>query len=93
LHRHSQADSLVLIQQELRYAASYITSREYAETVFTAPKHDRLLNFNITFFTYYDLQHLFYEIFVREIYAFKAQTSTPFIIDCGSNIGMSILYF
>jgi FkbM family methyltransferase len=32
------------------------------------------------------------EIFVKEIYKFQAEKA-PFIIDCGANIGMSILYF
>jgi FkbM family methyltransferase len=33
------------------------------------------------------------ELFVEEIYKFKAQDDTPFIIDCGSYIGTSILFF
>src|ERR1041384_2594292 len=33
------------------------------------------------------------DIFVRRIYHFEAQRPDPLILDCGSNIGMSILYF
>ena len=33
------------------------------------------------------------ELFVVEIYKFKAQDDTPYIIDCGSYIGTSILFF
>ena len=33
------------------------------------------------------------ELFEGEIYKFKSQTETPYIIDCGSNIGLSIYYF
>lgn len=33
------------------------------------------------------------DIFEKQIYRFKAQTQTPVIIDCGANIGLSILYF
>jgi len=33
------------------------------------------------------------EIFVREEYKFTSSIEAPFIIDCGSHIGMSILYF
>jgi len=33
------------------------------------------------------------EIFENEIYKFKASSSSPTIIDCGANIGLSILYF
>lgn len=33
------------------------------------------------------------DIFENEIYGFEARSSAPTIIDCGSNIGMSVLYF
>lgn len=36
---------------------------------------------------------LYKDIFVHRIYHFEAQRPDPLILDCGSNIGMSILYF
>ncbi len=36
---------------------------------------------------------LYKDIFVKRIYHFQAERPSPFILDCGSNIGMSILYF
>jgi FkbM family methyltransferase len=36
---------------------------------------------------------LYKDIFVQRIYHFDAPRRDPFILDCGSNIGMSILYF
>lgn len=36
---------------------------------------------------------LFNEIFINHDYCFFTENSSPFIIDCGSNIGMSVLYF
>ena len=33
------------------------------------------------------------EIFVNEIYKFKSDNLKPIIYDCGSNIGLSVLYF
>ncbi len=33
------------------------------------------------------------EIFVDESYAFPAENPAPYIIDCGANIGLSVLYF
>lgn len=33
------------------------------------------------------------EIFVEDIYAFPSRRSDPVILDCGANIGLSILYF
>lgn len=37
--------------------------------------------------------HLYEDIFVNHVYHFEAQRPDPFILDCGSNIGMSVLYF
>lgn len=34
----------------------------------------------------------YYEIFDSEIYNFNSETANPLIIDCGANIGLSILY-
>ena len=36
---------------------------------------------------------LYKDIFINRIYHFEAQRPDPLILDCGSNIGMSILYF
>ncbi len=33
------------------------------------------------------------ELFVQEMYNFVAQRPNPYIIDCGANLGMSIIYF
>lgn len=36
---------------------------------------------------------LYEEIFIKETYKFTTEKKAPIIIDCGSNIGISILYF
>ena len=56
-------------------------------------KSTSFLDLKITFFDYPDLQQLFSEIFIQNNYFFSATSINPFIIDCGSNIGISILYF
>lgn len=33
------------------------------------------------------------EIFERKVYFFKSDNRTPYIIDCGANIGVSVIYF
>jgi len=35
----------------------------------------------------------YHEIFIKEIFYFQPTNEDPVILDCGSNIGMSILYF
>ena len=37
--------------------------------------------------------HGFEEIFETEIYKFQSSSKIPLIIDCGSNIGLSVVYF
>jgi len=39
------------------------------------------------------LIHSVDEIFKEEIYKFTSESPTPYIIDCGANIGLSVLYF
>jgi len=36
---------------------------------------------------------MYQEIFKRKIYLFDSPTETPYIIDCGANIGLSVLFF
>jgi FkbM family methyltransferase len=49
-----------------------------------------------TIFKYIDTASFYFmykEIFEKEIYNFSTKNKEPLIIDCGSNIGISILYF
>ncbi len=41
----------------------------------------------------YEFLHTYEDIFVKEIYSFHSDKQAPFILDCGANIGISILYF
>jgi len=38
-------------------------------------------------------EYVFNEIFIKQEYFFETDNKKPFIIDCGSNIGLSILFF
>lgn len=44
-------------------------------------------------YDYYTLEYLFKEIFVSNEYYFETDSEVPVIVDCGANIGMSVLYF
>jgi hypothetical protein len=50
-------------------------------------------NFTVYYRRPYELLHTYTEIFTKGIYSFRCTTEAPLIIDCGSNIGMSILNF
>ncbi|SFB80940.1 FkbM family methyltransferase [Kaistella jeonii] len=39
------------------------------------------------------LLHSLDELFLDEIYKFKSESESPYIIDCGANMGLSVLYF
>jgi FkbM family methyltransferase len=36
---------------------------------------------------------MYHEIFGEQIYRFKTATASPYVLDCGANIGMSVMYF
>ena len=55
--------------------------------------HLSAVDLDFWFFTYSGFIYLFQEIFIRQDYVFLSRRPDPLIIDCGSNIGMSILYF
>lgn len=57
------------------------------------PQHEYFLGLYVHCYSYAQLVSLFEDIFIREEYFFQSSKSRPFIIDGGSHIGMSVLYF
>ncbi len=53
----------------------------------------RFENFTLLYKRPYELLHTYKEIFEKEIYRFTSEKVSPFIIDCGANIGLSVLYY
>lgn len=49
--------------------------------------------FEIWYNNQIEFEVLFDEIFTKQVYHFESKTQNPKIIDCGSHIGLSILYF
>lgn len=47
----------------------------------------------IEFFNFEVFLYLYSEIFMQQLYFFKNEKNNPIIIDCGSNVGLSIIYF
>ncbi len=59
----------------------------------TAPGAFSLLGFEVE---YYNQSHAFFllhEVFVNATYGFKSSERRPRVIDCGANVGMSVLFF
>lgn len=50
-------------------------------------------NLQIKFIDSASFLFMYSEIYEKEIYKFKTDSQEPFIIDCGANIGLSVLYF
>ena len=57
------------------------------------PNPVELFGYKISFLDPGSFRYLVDEIFLDAPYFFQAETETPLIFDCGSNIGMSILFF
>lgn len=54
---------------------------------------EKLFGNTVYFFDYDIFLWLFYEIFIRKEYFFSTDKKNPTILDCGSNIGISVLFF
>jgi FkbM family methyltransferase len=52
-----------------------------------------IMGFTVAFPNAGVFRFLFQEIFVQSTYYFEADTTRPFIVDAGANIGMATLYF
>lgn len=52
-----------------------------------------IAGYTVKYCTRETLIYLFRGIFMNQEYRFTSSRQNPFIIDCGSNIGMSVLYF
>lgn len=56
-------------------------------------RRETLFGKPVEFFDYFQLLCMFMTVFVYRDYSFRAENKQPFILDCGSNIGLSMLYF
>lgn len=56
-------------------------------------KNVHLNGINFYYKNPFEFLHTYKELFIAESYKFRANQNAPIIIDCGSNIGLSVLYF
>jgi FkbM family methyltransferase len=53
----------------------------------------RFLSYKIQHYSLQRLAYLIEEIFVNQIYNFESDKQSPVIVDCGGNIGVSVIFF
>ena len=59
----------------------------------TSEISQRLHGFTVCAYDYPSLINLYTEIFLKQVYQVHLAQQKPFIIDCGANIGVSVLFF
>jgi FkbM family methyltransferase len=84
------ADKRATLGAYLKLMSKYLLTRLFPRLRF---RQERLFGHPVAFFDYFTLVHMFETIFAYRDYFFRAGTSKPMILDCGSNIGLSVLYF
>jgi len=57
------------------------------------PSNEKIFGLTIRFFDYPTFVFMFKEIFIDKEYYFNTKTKNPFIIDCGSNVGIALIFF
>ncbi|MFN8356752.1 MAG: FkbM family methyltransferase [Spirosomataceae bacterium] len=67
--------------------------RKYADVPRYQPTTVRFWSYQLQVPDAFSFCWQFKEIFVDELYRFSSKHSAPRILDCGSNVGVSILYF
>lgn len=71
-------------------------ARFYAAVLFpflANPNDIRILDYHVRSYDFFEAGLLFQDIFIDQSYFFRPAERPPRIIDCGSHIGLSILYF
>lgn len=79
-----------------------VLTREFQSDLLKIPETNNLVSeektilFGCHYLHYYEYQNLltlYKEIFIDCNYQFKSENNKPVIIDCGANIGLSVIYF
>lgn len=84
---------LVSFTKNKKSGLTWLQKRKLKYASETGIKKYSLDKYDIYFKSGNELIHGLQEIFDDEHYKFTADSANPYIIDCGSNIGLSVLYF
>jgi len=82
-------------RRELAQAYIQVCSKSLQNKYFNLEPESpiEVLGYRFNFLTFKTFKYFIKKIFLKEEYFFASQKKRPFIVDCGSNIGASILYF
>ena len=78
--------------ERLNIVSAFLKLRLKKVFGFKAGNFESLAGFKVKFFDYHTISFLFREIFIQRQYDTELNKA-PFIIDCGANIGVSLLFF
>ena len=83
------------LKKKIRYFLS--SERKELARIKKNPRYQKgrtdIFGFDFTFIDSASFLSQYFEIFTKQILSFETKNKQPYIIDCGSNIGVSILYF
>lgn len=66
---------------------------KYFEALSRPYDRESIFGYRVSFSNFENFRRQYDEIFCRNIYQFDSSSNAPYIIDCGSNIGISITFF
>ncbi len=88
-------DVAAIFRNRITYSKKSSILRDYIKILCynKNKKEIKISSFRIKYFDYELFKCLYKDIFIKNDYLFMSEKEDPLIIDCGSNIGMSILFF
>jgi len=86
LYFYKNRDKLYLSKQEYSRLSKY---NKFYRSSGSSQFNGNKISFSSPFWFLHSVD----EIFVQEVYKFPSDKKNPIIIDCGANIGLSVLYF
>ena len=76
-----------------KYAISWLQEKILKHQEDKQEKKIEIGDHKINYIRPYEVLHTYKDVFENDIYKFRASSDRPLIIDCGANIGISILYY
>lgn len=80
-------------QRQNKYSLGWIQEKILKHQEDRQEKKIEIAGLKLNYIRPYEVLHTYKDIFEKEIYKFVASSDRPLIIDCGANIGISVLYY